>query len=97
MVSLGGLEEELIQIAREKSWVKGDHEGPPLAVGVREKESDKPMIVLFTTFPITKEDVNSALKSSGMGRIVKISEVRTLEQIPLTGTGKTHYRLLDEI
>jgi long-chain-fatty-acid--[acyl-carrier-protein] ligase len=97
MVSLGGLEEELLRVATEKRWVTGQEEGPPLAVSVREKEADKPMIILFTIFSITKEDVNSALKDCGMGRIVRIAEVRTLEQIPLTGTGKTHYRLLDEI
>ncbi len=96
MISLGGLEEELLRLAREKRWVTGPEEGPPLAVSVREKETDRPIIVLFTTFPVNKEDVNAALRESGMGRIVKIAEVRTLEQIPLTGTGKTHYRLLDE-
>jgi long-chain-fatty-acid--[acyl-carrier-protein] ligase len=96
MISLGGLEEELLRVAQEKQWVTGQEEGPPLAISVREKETDKPLIILFTTFPINKEEVNSALKESGMGRIVKIAEVRRLEEIPLTGTGKTHYRLLDE-
>ena len=96
MVSLGGLEDELLRLAKEKRWVSGQEEGPPLAVGVRDKEVDKPMIVLFTTFAISKEDVNSALKDCGYGRIVKIAEVRKLDKIPLTGTGKTHYRLLDE-
>ena len=97
MVSLSGLEEELLKIAHAHHWIKGDEEGPPLAVGVRERDTDKPTIILFTTFAITKEDVNSALKDCGFGRIVKIAEVREMEQIPLTGTGKTHYRLLDEI
>ena len=97
MVSLGGLEEELVRLAKDKHWVTGNEEGPSLAVSVREKEVDKPLIILYTTFPISKEDVNAALKDSGYGRFVKIAEVRTLQQIPLTGTGKTHYRLLDEI
>jgi long-chain-fatty-acid--[acyl-carrier-protein] ligase len=96
MVSLGGLEEELNRLAKEKHWLKGEEEGPVLVVSAREKEADKPEIILFTTLKISKEDVNTALKDSGYGRIVKISEVRTLEQIPLTGTGKTHYRLLDD-
>lgn len=96
MVSLGGLEDELMRLAIEKRWVSGQEEGPPLAISVRDKEVDKPLIVLFTTFAISKEDVNSALKDCGYGRIVKIAEVKTLDQIPLTGTGKTHYRLLDE-
>jgi long-chain-fatty-acid--[acyl-carrier-protein] ligase len=97
MVSLGGLEEELNKLAKEKNWLKGDEEGSILAVSAQEKEADKPTIVLFTTFSITKEDVNLALKECGYGRIVKIAEVRVLEQIPLTGTGKTDYRLLDEM
>ncbi len=97
MISLGGIEDELMHLARERRWITGHEEGPALAVSVREKETEKPVIILYTIFAISKEDVNSALKSSGMGRIVKISEVRTLDQIPLTGTGKTHYRLLDEL
>ena len=96
MVSLGGLEEEVLRIALEKHWITGREEGPTMAVSVREKDTPKPVIILFTTFSITKEDVNAALKDSGFGRIVKIAEVRTVEQIPLTGAGKTHYRLLDE-
>ncbi len=97
MVSLGGLEEELLRLAVEKQWQKTRREGPSLAVTVQEKESEKPLIILFTTFPITKEEVNAALKESGFGRISKIAEVRQIDQIPLTGTGKTHYHSLDEI
>ncbi len=97
MVSLTGLEDELLRIAHLQKWLKGDEEGPPLAVGVKENDTDKPTIILFTTFPISKEDVNNALKECGFGRIVKIAEVREMEQIPLTGTGKTHYRVLDEL
>jgi len=98
MVSLGGLEEDLLRLAQELKWpIPTEIEGHPLAVGVKERESEKPEIILFTTFDISKEDVNVALRKSGYGSIVKISEVRKLEQIPLTGTGKTHYRALDEM
>lgn len=97
MVSLGGLEDELMALAREKNWITGTEEGPPLAVSMREKEIEKPLIIMYSTFPVSKEDVNLALKERGMGRIIKIAEVRMLEHIPLTGTGKTNYRLLDEI
>lgn len=96
MVSLGGLEEELLRIAQEKHWAKEQTEGPPLAVCVNETIADKPQIVLFTTFAISQEDVNAALREAGQGRIAKVSEIRQLPQIPLTGTGKTHYRLLEE-
>ncbi|MBS0620018.1 MAG: AMP-binding protein [Verrucomicrobia bacterium] len=94
MVSLGGLEDELLRIAHEKKWITGSEEGPPLAVCSIEK--GKAQIILFTTFKIGLEEVNAALKECGYGRIVKIAEVRVLEQIPLTGTGKTHYRSLEE-
>lgn len=97
MVSLGGLEEELVRLSQEKHWVKEDQDGPQLAIAVREKESEKPLIVLITTLDIDLEKVNQALKDSGYGRIVKISEVKKVKEIPLTGTGKTHYRLLDEM
>lgn len=97
MVSLGGLEEDLMRLALLKKWNGKQETGPSLAVSVREKESDKPLIVLYTTFAISKEEVNAALKESGYGRIVKIAEVKSLKEIPLTGTGKTNYRLLDEM
>ena len=97
MISLGGLEEELLRLANLKHWGEIKAEGPPLAVAVREKESEKPLLVLFTTFAVDKEAVNSALKEGGFGKIVKIAEVRQIEGIPLTGTGKTNYRLLDEM
>jgi long-chain-fatty-acid--[acyl-carrier-protein] ligase len=98
MVSLGGLEEEIYRLALDKKWpLPLKLEGPPLAVAVLEKESEKPTIVLFTTFDLSREEVNHALRENGHGGIVKIGEVRKIGQIPLTGTGKTHYRALDEM
>lgn len=97
MVSLGGLEEELLNLAAQQKWANPEVEGPPLALGVAERESDKPLITLFTTFDISKETINSALRERGYGRIVKIAEVKKLDQIPTTGTGKTHYRALDDM
>lgn len=96
MVSLGGLEEELDQLAREQKWAADAGEGPILAVSAREKESKKPQIILYTTFAITKDAVNNALQVRGYSRLIKVSEVKQITSIPLTGTGKTHYRLLDE-
>ncbi len=98
MVSLGGLEEELMRLAAEKNWpIPKSLEGPALAIGVRERETDKPLIILFTVFEISKDDVNAALRDCGYGRIVKITDVQKLEQIPVTATGKVHYSALDEI
>lgn len=100
MVSLGGLEEELLRLSAEKGWApkKPGKEGAPLlAVTVKEKETDKPLIILFTTFDVSKDDINNALRTSGHAKITKIDEVRRLDEIPLTGTGKTHYSRLDEL
>ncbi len=97
MVSLGGIEEELFRIASEKLWISKKEDGIPLAVSVREKEGEKPQIILFTIFKISLDEVNHALRDSGVGKIVKIAELRLVDHIPLTGTGKTHYRLLDEM
>ncbi|HSX12383.1 MAG TPA: AMP-binding protein [Rhabdochlamydiaceae bacterium] len=96
MVSLGGLEEELLSLCEEKGWAPQKQEGPKLAIVGVGLESDKPIIVLFTTFDIGLEQVNGALRERGLGRIVKISRIQKLDEIPLTGTGKTHYRLLEE-
>jgi long-chain-fatty-acid--[acyl-carrier-protein] ligase len=98
MVGLGGLEEELLRLATEKKWApSSNQEGPLLAVAAREPGTEKSKIVLFATFKVSKEEVNAALHACGYGRIVKIAEVRIVEQIPLTGTGKVHYRALDEM
>lgn len=96
MLSLGGIEEELIKLARDKKWVASDQEGPYLAVSAKEKESDRPQVILYTTFEVDANQVNAALKESGYGRIAKIATVQRVPEIPLTGTGKVHHRLLDE-
>jgi long-chain-fatty-acid--[acyl-carrier-protein] ligase len=96
MVSLGGVEAELLRIAQENSWYPPSQEGPPLAVTSRDAGNQKAEIVLFTTFPLSKELVNQTLRETGFGRIVKISEVIQVDEIPLSGTGKTHHRILEE-
>jgi long-chain-fatty-acid--[acyl-carrier-protein] ligase len=97
MVSLGGLEEDIAKIASEKGWAPKQTNGATLAVCAHGIESEKPQIVLFATFDVERDELNSLLRESGLGRLVKIAEIRKLEEIPLTGTGKIHYRLLDEM
>jgi long-chain-fatty-acid--[acyl-carrier-protein] ligase len=96
MISLGGLEEEIFKLVKEKNWATLP-EGPAFAIAVREKESEKPLIILISTVDLNKEAINTALKEKGYSSLVKIAEVKKVDQIPLTGTGKTHYRLLDEM
>lgn len=97
MISLGGLEEELLKVCEEKNWSRSAKEGVKLAVVAIGEDTGKAALVLFTTFDVNKEDVNSAIRERGIGRLVKISDVKRLEEIPLTGTGKTHYRALEEM
>lgn len=97
MVSLNALEEEIMDASRKKGWIKEEEEEKvSSAIGVDETK-DRPVIVLFTTFDVTKEEVNAALRDSGFGRIMKISSVKKLDEIPITGTGKIHYRKLNEL
>ena len=98
MVSLGGLEEELLKMAQEKKWIGTVKEdAPPLAVAVLEKNSEKPLMILFSTFDVSKDEINQALLDKGYSTLVKIADVRKVPQIPVTGAGKTHYHALDEM
>jgi long-chain-fatty-acid--[acyl-carrier-protein] ligase len=98
MISLGGLEEELIHMAQEKNWVKGiKTDAPPLALAVLEKNSEKPLIILFSTFDVQKDEINQMLRDRGYSALVKIADIRKIAEIPITGAGKTHYHVLDEL
>jgi long-chain-fatty-acid--[acyl-carrier-protein] ligase len=97
MVSLTGVEEELISISRQKGWLISKEEGPPLAIAVKEANGDKPLIIVFSTFDVSKDSLNDALRESGFGRIIKIADVKIIKQIPINGAGKIQYRVLEEL
>lgn len=97
MISLAALEEELFHLAKERNWIPKDEDVPQLAIGVVEKEADKPLLVLFTTFEISPQEINMVLRSSGFGRIVKIQAVKQIPEIPMTGTGKVHFHCINEM
>lgn len=97
MVSLGGLEEDLLKLSEEKGWAPFKIEGPSIVAIVSGRESEKPQIIVFCTYDLDRETVNRALKDAGHSRLVKIAEIRKIAEIPVTGTGKTQYRLLDEM
>jgi len=52
---------------------------------------------LFTAFPIELNEVNEILQQAGFSRLIKISAIRPLLQIPLLGIGKTDYRSLQTL
>jgi acyl-CoA synthetase (AMP-forming)/AMP-acid ligase II/1-acyl-sn-glycerol-3-phosphate acyltransferase/acyl carrier protein len=94
MVSLAAIEDGLLQISLKKNWPISE-EGSALAVCAKELPGEKAKIYLFTTFPLNVEDANSALKEAGFSNLVKISNLMHLTPIPLMGSGKTNYRLLE--
>ncbi len=95
MVSLIALEGELAKYAKEKGLIKGTEEEPQLAIDIHE--GVRPALILFTTFPFTKEDANNVLKVAGFARIVKVAECYQIDAIPMTGTGKIQLRALSEL
>jgi len=95
MISLSWIEQELLHAAKEKEWYTSPPNGPSLAVISLSTET-KPQLILCSTFAVSLEEVNQTLRERGAGRIVKIAGVVTFSEIPLMGTGKIHYRMLEE-
>lgn len=87
MVSLPALEEPLA-----KAFPAGE-EGPRIAVEGIEVDGGR-KIVLFTCDEITLRDANAMIRDAGMQGIMRLDEVRLVDQIPVLGTGKTDYRTL---
>lgn len=92
MISLGAIEDTLCQELFSKG-IK-PKEGPLLAVLARELPNQKPEIIVFATCDLNREIANDLLIQAGFSRLVKISYVYQIEEIPLLGTGKTNYRQL---
>jgi long-chain-fatty-acid--[acyl-carrier-protein] ligase len=87
MISLPALEEPF---ARSHPPTE---DGPRVAVeGVETEEGRR--IVLFTTEPTTLAEANRLLEKEGFRGVMRLSEVRRLERIPVLGTGKTDYKAL---
>lgn len=91
MISLTGLEEVLLDALED-----GKDE-PSLAICSREKEGDKSILVLFTTQEVEKERANAILRDAGFSRLVKITEVKRIDQIPQMAAGKIDYRFLQSL
>ena len=70
--------------------------GPRVAVEGMETEKGR-RIILFTTEPITLPEANACLTDFGFRGVMRVDEVRHLDQIPVLGTGKINYRLLREM
>ncbi len=92
MISLGAIEAAIASELHRQGKVSED--APTFALLADERNPGKPQLVLFTTFDLSREEANDLLQTSGFSRLVKISSVQKIEEIPLMGTGKTDYRTL---
>ena len=94
MVSLSAVEDALQKKAAEKSIVVS--QGPILAVCAVEEAGERAKIYVFTCFDSSTEELNRWLKESGFSNLVRIFQVEHIEEIPLMGSGKIFYRLLEQ-
>lgn len=93
MVSLGAVEEVISEEIISRTNIQAD--GPIVALCAIEEEGTRPILILFTTTTtLNKNEANMILKEAGFSNLVKISEIKHIENIPLMGTGKTDYRFL---
>lgn len=97
MISLSAIEDALRQAAIQNNWIQAHENGPPLAVVAQEENGEKTKIVLFTLFSVTVAEANQALHAFGFSNLVKIHAAVQVPQIPLLGSGKVNYRLLEEL
>ena len=95
MISLGGMEEVISQELLQREQ-KDEQVGPFIAVCADEKEV-KSSIILFTTLDLDKKQVNEILKNAGFSRLVRIAIIKKLDEIPISGAGKTDYRSLQRM
>ena len=97
-ISAQAIETVLSACCKEKNWIgdKKDIHYPYFAVVPKEKEGASTRIVLFTTIPITLEQVNQALSEKGFARLYKINELISMDEMPLLKSGKICYRMLFE-
>ncbi len=91
MVSLPAVEEVLV-----RAYGRPDDQGPCLAV-LPTPDQDHPELVLFVIRPLERTLVNQVIRQAGLSGLHNIRIVRTLEQIPVLGTGKTDYQALAKL
>lgn len=94
MISLEAIEKALLEAAPDKGWPI-DEEVVSLAICSKESEKQAE-IILVTTFDVDLYDVNKTLRECGFSNLVKIQRHVKVDEIPIMGTGKTHYRQLEQ-
>ena len=83
MISLPALEEPFAKL------YPPDDFGPRIAVEGIESPDGR-IVVLFTRETISVRDADALLQKEGFRGVMRSNEVRTVEKIPVFGTGKTY-------
>jgi acyl-[acyl-carrier-protein]-phospholipid O-acyltransferase / long-chain-fatty-acid--[acyl-carrier-protein] ligase len=91
MISLPAIENVLLA-----HFSADNGNGPALAVEATPTD-ERPEIVLFTTLAITREEANGKIKEAGLSPLHNIRIMREIDAIPVLGTGKTDYKLLQKM
>jgi long-chain-fatty-acid--[acyl-carrier-protein] ligase len=94
MISLGGVEEVIIKDLLKQGRIHPDV--PSIAICANEKE-EKAQLVLFATIDFSKDEANQILQQAGFSNLVKIAQVKKVDDIPIMGAGKTDYRSLQAL
>jgi long-chain-fatty-acid--[acyl-carrier-protein] ligase len=88
MISLPALEEPFAQ------RYPPTKDGPRVAVEGVEVEGGGRRVALFTTEDVTLSQANEVLLKEGFHGVMRLDEVRRVEQLPLVGPGKLDYKVL---
>ncbi len=93
MISLPAIEEVL-----NKRFVTPEmaENGPTFAV-LPSNVDENPELILFSTITIDRQQVNLAIRDAGLSGLHNIREIRTLEELPILGTGKQDYQKLSKL
>ncbi len=91
MISLPAIEAALLaELAPEND------EGVPLAVEATP-DDEQPEVVLFTTFELSRDQANKAIRAAGLSPLHNIRRLVSVAEIPVLGTGKTDYQALKKM
>jgi long-chain-fatty-acid--[acyl-carrier-protein] ligase len=89
MISLPALEEPF-----SHRYPPADKGPPRVAVEGAETEEGGRQIVLFTTEELDLRQANALLWEAGLRGVMRLDEVRRVDEIPVLGTGKIDYTAL---
>ncbi len=90
MINLVAIEEEV-----QKFFVdRGLYESIKVAVVAKELEEQRPRIILCSNYPFLIDEVNQYFKQQGFSSLIRLNEIKTIDPMPLLGSGKIDYQAL---